>query len=78
MMGRAQRLEGPRSDAKKIYHSPEGNRPHVLTYGVKAHGELKGADLIITCGINGSDEADADGAASMNFPRFAQMNWVDR
>jgi hypothetical protein len=78
VMRTAQKLEGPWSDAKKIYHPPEGDHPHVLTYAGKAHPELKGADLIITYGINGSDEADVNGQMSLYFPRFARMNWPNR
>ena len=48
VMRKAPKLEGPWSDAIKIYHPPEGDRPHVLTYAGKAHPELRGADLIIT------------------------------
>jgi hypothetical protein len=78
VMRTAPKLEGPWSEAKKIYHPPEGDRPHVLTYAGKAHPELRGADLILTYGINGSDEADGNGDTSLYFPRFARMNWPNR
>jgi hypothetical protein len=78
VMRTAPTLEGPWSDAKKIYHPPEGDRPHVLTYAGKAHPELRGADLIITYGTNGSGEADVNGDTSLYFPRFARMNWPNR
>lgn len=78
VMRTAPTLEGPWSDERKIYHPPEEDRPHVLTYAGKAYPELRGADLIITYGINGSNEADVNGDMSLYFPRFARMNWPNR
>ena len=78
VMRTAPKLEGPWSHAKKIYHPPEGDRPRVLTYAGKAHPELRGADLIVTYGINGSDEVDVNGNSALYFPRFARMNWPNR
>jgi hypothetical protein len=77
VMRTAPRLEGPWSELKKIYRPPESDWKDPFVYAGKAHPELKGADLVITYGVNGKDEEVTKNPA-LYYPKFARMNWVDR
>lgn len=51
----SRRLTGPWSKKEKFYRPPETDSPGLLVYAGKAHGWLKGADLLCTYNVNSLD-----------------------
>jgi len=68
----ADRLTGPWTPLRKIYHPPESDGPDPFVYAGKAHPELKGADLIVTYAANGKDSRLA-ADLTIYFPRFVKV-----
>jgi hypothetical protein len=76
VMRRAPRLEGPWSGPQKLYRPPESDVKDVLVYAGKSHPELKGADLVVTYGLNGKDD-DVIANDNLYYPKFVRIN-LDR
>ena len=70
-MRTAVRLQGPWIPLRKLYRPPESDAPDAFVYAGKAHPELRGADLILTC-ANGKDSRVATDM-SIYFPRFVRV-----
>jgi hypothetical protein len=72
----ADRLEGPWSEAAKVYHPPESSRPDAFVYAGKGHPELAGADLVITYVANSSRDQILARDIGIYYPRFVRLNFL--
>lgn len=70
----ADRLEGPWSQAVKVYRPPESDRPGAFVYAAKAHTELTGANLVVTYVANSSNDRILASDMSIYYPRFVRLH----
>jgi len=72
---RAEHLEGPWGEERKIYRPPESDAPKAFVYGAKSHPELSGAGMVVTYTANGDDTRLATDM-SIYYPRFVRIDFA--
>ena len=74
----ADRPEGPWSKMHTVFRPAESSRDDAFVYAGKGHGQLDGADLLVTYASNAKDFGTLIGDTSLYYPRFVRLRFVEK